>query len=114
MVEARGGRRFAVAFLAAAFIVFLLGDRLGPVHRAAEGIAAPFEAAVSGLVNRVGDGVSGMFQGELYRQQYEDLLKTYGQVVRQNISDQLALRDLARLEKMFKYRAGVPQFSFLT
>jgi rod shape-determining protein MreC len=114
MVDTRGGRRFAVFFLTAAFLIFLLGRWLEPVHHVAAGVAAPFEAVINGVATRVGDGISGMFQGEQYRRQYEDLLKKYGLVLNQNASDQQKIHDYAILNRIVNFEKSAPQFSYVT
>ena len=54
MVEARGGRRFAVVFLVAAFLVLLLGRWVKPVNLVALSVAAPFASVASTVATDVG------------------------------------------------------------
>ena len=63
MVETRGGRRFAMFFLVAAFVLLLIGRWVRPVNNAALTVSAPFAAAVSGITTSVGDSIAGVVQG---------------------------------------------------
>ncbi|MGH2443397.1 MAG: rod shape-determining protein MreC [Chloroflexota bacterium] len=103
MVETRGGRKFAVLFIVAAFLILLLGRWLQPVDRVALSAAAPFNAAVSGISNWVGDTVTGVLQGPQLRRENETLRKQIGALDRQSIAYAVAMRENQHLKHMLRF-----------
>jgi rod shape-determining protein MreC len=87
MVETLSGRRVAVFFFVAAFLVLLLGRWLSPVDRVAISVAAPFNAAISGVANWVGDAVTGVFNGPGLRDEIRQLEKENALLQRTRVSD---------------------------
>lgn len=87
MVETRSGRRFAVLFIAAAFLVLLLGRWLKPVDHVALTVSAPFTAAISGVANWAGDGISSVTNGPRLQQEVNSLQKQNAKLTQQVITD---------------------------
>ncbi len=103
MVETRNGRRFAVLFFVAAFLVLILGRWLKPVDHAALTVAAPFTAAISGVSNWVGDGFSGIVDGPRLRQEVQSLRKENARLLQQTIADAEARHENAILRRMLGF-----------
>lgn len=103
MVETRGGRRFAVFFLLAAFAVLLLGRWLKPVDNVALTVAAPFAAVSSAVAGGIGDEVSGMIQGPRYRSEVLRLQRQVGMLVRENLTLQEQKHENALLAQMVRF-----------
>jgi rod shape-determining protein MreC len=103
MVETRGGRRFAILFLVAAFLVLLLGRWLSPVDRVAITVAAPFSAAINGVASWTGDALSGVFDGPGLHSQIHDLEKKNAALIRARVSD----AELRRENAIYKRMLGV-------
>ncbi len=104
MVETRGGRRFAVLFLAAAFVVLLLGRWLKPVDNVAMTIAAPFAAVVSGVASGIGNELSGITQGPQYRSEVLGLQRQVGLLMHENLMLQEQKHENALLTRMVNFR----------
>jgi rod shape-determining protein MreC len=103
MVETHSGRRFAVFFFVAAFLIFFLGRWIAPVDHVALSAAAPFQGAVSAVANVVGDVVSGVFQGPGLRDENLKLKKDLSVLLRQNIKLQQLTRDDALLRRIVNF-----------
>lgn len=103
MVETRGGRRFAVTFFVAAFLVLLLGRWVKPVNDAALTAAAPFAAVASAVSETVGDTVSGVFQGPGLRSQNQTLRKEVGILLRRNLVLQQQAYENRIFRRMLRY-----------
>jgi rod shape-determining protein MreC len=86
MVETRSGRRFALFFFIAAFLVLLLGHWLRPVGNVALSTAAPFESAISGIANRIGDGISAVVEGPRLRSENIELKRKLAVAIRRNLT----------------------------
>lgn len=114
MVEARGGRRFAVVFLVAAFMVLLLGRWIRPVNLVALSVAAPFASVASTVATDVGDVVSGVTQGYRWRNENKSLQDRFGIVVRQNMLLQAKLHDDKLLRAMLHFDELNGHMTFLT
>src|SRR5437868_9124072 len=85
MVETRSGRRFAVLFFVAAFLVFFLGRWLEPIDHVGLSMAAPFASAISTASNAVGDTIAGVFVGPRLRDENYRLKKEIGALLRSNV-----------------------------
>lgn len=103
MVETRSGRRFAVVFLVAAFLVLFFGRWIQPVDRIALSAAAPFQAVISASANAVGAVVSGVVQGPRLRDENEKLKRQNATLLRENLTLQQARHDDTLLRRMLKY-----------
>ncbi len=103
MVETRSGRRFAVLFLVAAFAVLLLGRWLKPVDHVALTISAPFTAAISGVANWVGDGVSSVANGPRLQQEVDSLQKQNAKLTQQVIADAEQRHENAVFRRMLAF-----------
>lgn len=114
MVEARGGRRFAVVFLVAAFLVLLLGRWLKPVDDMALTVAAPFASAASTVATGTGDLVSGVTQGNRWRDENRTLQDRVGILMRQNMLLQAQLHDDVLLRSMLRFDELNKRMQFLT
>lgn len=104
MVETRGGRRFAVLFLTAAFVVLLLGRWLKPVDNVALTVAAPFAALASGIAAGIGDGISGVTQGPRYRSEVLGLQRQVGMLIHENLMLQEQKHENALLTRMLGFK----------
>lgn len=105
MVETRGGRRFAVLFFVAAFLLLLLGRWVSPVDRVAISVAAPFNAAISGVAGWVGDALSGVFDGPGMRAEIQQLEKKNGALIRSRVNDAQLRHD----NELYKRMLGVEE-----
>lgn len=114
MVETRGGRRFAVFFLAAAFLVLILGRWLTPVNHMALSAAAPFAAVVSAAASEVGNGVSGIVDGPGLREQNQQLQLKIGTLLRSNAILQEQAHENQILTSMLRYDDANNHMDFLT
>ena len=113
MVEARGGRRFAVAFLVAAFLVLLLGRWVKPVDAVALSVAAPFASVASSTASWTGDLVSGVTQGYRWRNEDRTLQDRIGILMRQNMLLQAANHDDRMLRTMLHFDQANGHMRFL-
>jgi rod shape-determining protein MreC len=104
MVETRGGRRFAVLFLVAAFLVLLLGRWLKPVDNVALTIAAPFAWVSSGVAGGIGDEISGITQGPQYRSEVLGLQRQVGLLIHENLMLQEQKHENALLTRMLNFK----------
>lgn len=104
MVETRGGRRFAVLFLAAAFVVLLLGRWLKPVDNVALTVAAPFASVSSGIAGGIGDGISAVTQGPRYRSEALGLQRQVGMLIHENLMLQEQRHENALLTRMLGFK----------
>jgi rod shape-determining protein MreC len=104
MVETRGGRRFAIFFLVAAFMVLLLGRFLKPVNDVALSIEAPFAAVITSSANGVGNTVSGLFQGPGLRSQNQQLRKDLAAVLQKNVALQQEQYENTQLRAMVHFQ----------
>jgi rod shape-determining protein MreC len=114
MVEARGGRRFAAVFLVAAFLVLLLGRWVKPVNLVALSVAAPFASVASAIATDTGDVISGVTQGNRWRNENKALQDQVGLVVRQNMLLQAELHDDKLLRSMLHFDELNNHMEFLT
>lgn len=114
MVEARGGRRFAVAIIVAAFLVLLLGRWVKPVNAVALSVSAPFASVASTAATWTSDVVAGVSQGYRWRDENKALQDRLGVVMRQNMLLQAALHDDALLRSMLRFDRLHPGMKFLT
>lgn len=114
MVETRGGRRFAIFFFVAAFLVLLLGRWVRPVDNVAVTAAAPFVAVVSGVAGSVGDTVAGITQGPSLYNENKHLRQEVGLLLTKNMQYQDQLRDDKFLRTMTKFDQVNDHFDFLT
>lgn len=103
MVETRGGRRFAVVFLFAAFLVLFLGHWIRPMGNAALTAAAPFDAAISAVSSTVGDAVSGVVEGPQLRSQNNQLRRQVELLLQRNIVLQEKAHEYGILSRMLRY-----------
>jgi rod shape-determining protein MreC len=103
MVETGSGRRVAVFFFAAAFLLLLFGRWLAPLDRVALSAAAPFQGVVSSVANRVGDVFSGVFQGPRLRDENERLKSELGVLLGHNLKLQQEVRDYSRLARLLRF-----------
>jgi len=103
MVETRNGRRFAVFFFVAAFLVLFLGRWIAPVDRVALSAAAPFQSATSAIANAIGDELSGIFQGPRMQSENQALKHEIGLLIRQNLTLQQRIRDDAQLRRILRF-----------
>jgi rod shape-determining protein MreC len=53
-----------------------------------------------------------MFQGEQYRQQYEDLLRKYGLALKENATLQQEVHDIPILRRVLDFEKSKPQYSY--
>lgn len=114
MVDTRGGRRFALLFLGAAFLVLLLGHWLRPVDNVAVTVAAPFAAVLSGVTSGSGDLLSGVVEGPSLYNENKHLRQQIGQLLSRNSQLQAQMRDYAVMKRMLKYDDGSSGLSLLT
>src|ERR1700737_955930 len=113
MVETRGGRRFAIIFLVAAFLVLLLGHWLKPVNDTVQTVAAPFEAAVSAVSSGISDTVAGIVEGPRLRDENSRLRLEMATLLRRNINLQEAARENQYLRSMLRFEQVNPHLSFI-
>lgn len=113
MVETRGGRRFAVLFFVASFLVLLLGRWLQPVDRVALTIAAPFSAAINGVANTVGDTISSVADGPRLQQEVDRLTKENAQLNQQIVADARARHENALFKRMVGFEERNPKLATL-
>jgi rod shape-determining protein MreC len=113
MVETRGGRRFAVLFFVAAFLVLLLGRWLSPMDRVAISVAAPFNAAISNAAGWVGDAVTGVFNGPAMRNEISQLEKENALLVRQRVDNAQLNHDNALMTRMLGVVEAQHNLNFL-
>lgn len=113
MVETRGGRRFAVFFFLAAFVVLFLGRWIKPVNDLALSVAAPFAAVASGAASGVGDLVTGVFQVGQLRSENAFLKKENAKLVRQFIDTQALRHENSLFRTMLKYENANPHMDYL-
>lgn len=114
MVETRSGRRFAVLFFVAAFLVLLLGRWLQPVDHLVVTVAAPFDAAISGPANWVGNIVSGVVDGPRLRDENERLKRINAALVQRSIADAEARHENQIFKRMLNFEQGHKGLSLLT
>jgi rod shape-determining protein MreC len=113
MVETRGGRRFAVLFLVAAFLVLILGRWISPVDHVAMSVTAPFAAVVSGVANGVGDTVSGILNAGQIEGENRALKKQNALLVQRIIQLQADAHDNALLSKMLNFEQANSHMDYL-
>ncbi|MGI8968686.1 MAG: rod shape-determining protein MreC [Chloroflexota bacterium] len=113
MVDSRNGRRFALLFIGAAFLVLLLGRWLAPVNHAATSAAAPFVAVISAVANPVSDTVSGVFDGPRLRSEISALKVENGKLTKQVIADAMDRRDNALFKQMLHFQDDNSHFDLL-
>src|SRR5579864_7629830 len=106
MVETRGGRRFAVLFFVAAFVVLVFGRWVQPVDHVALSAAAPFNAAISGMAAAIGDGISGLVEGPKLRSQNAALQRDVARLIRENVLLQEQAYENKQFRKMLHYSDG--------
>lgn len=103
MVESRSGRRFALFFFVAAFLVLALGRWLKPVDEAALSVAAPFVSAVDAGASAVGSAVSGLTQGYRLRDENRMLRQEVATLLRRNVMLQAEQHENQLLRRMLRY-----------
>lgn len=113
MVDTRGGRRFAVFFLLAAFLVLLLGRWIQPVDNVAETAAAPFAAVVSGVSAWMGDSVGAVFNAGQLRRENAVLKAQNAKLIRQVIASQTDRRENRLYRSMLKFEDTNAPMKFL-
>lgn len=113
MVETRSGRRFALFFLAAAFLVLLLGRWLQPVDNIALSVAAPFDGAVSTVASTIGDGVSGVFDGPRLQSENRTIKQQNAILLKRYLALQEQAHENAMLRSMLKFTESNPQIKLL-
>jgi len=103
MVETRSGRRFAVFFFVAAFLILFAGRWVKPVNDVALSIAAPFDAAISGVATTIGDGVAGVVDGPRLRNENLMLQREVANAVRRNIILQQQAHENQIMRRMLNF-----------
>lgn len=103
MVETRSGRRFAVLFFVAAFLILFAGRWLKPVDDVALSAAAPFQAVISGVATSVGGTVAGLVEGPRLRDQNRALQRQIATLLRQNVTYQQDRYENQILRRMLKF-----------
>ncbi len=114
MVDSRGGRRFAIFFFVAAFLILFLGRFLHPVRNVTMTVAAPFAAVISGAANAVGDTISGITQGGQLRDQNLQLRGQLARALAENAVLQQAARENRQFRTLFRFDTVNPRMDFLT
>jgi rod shape-determining protein MreC len=100
MVETRGGRRFAVFFFLAAFLVLLLGHWLRPASGAALSVAAPFASVISGVAGGIGDTVTAVVDAPGLRAQNAVLKRNNALLIKRNVLYQETAHENQILRRM--------------
>ncbi|HZU14644.1 MAG TPA: rod shape-determining protein MreC [Chloroflexota bacterium] len=113
MVETRGGRRFALFFVAAAFVVLLASHWLTPVDNVATTAAAPFTSLISGIAQDVGDTLSGVFQAGELRRENAALRQRYASLLKIVISLKARAHDNALYKTMLRFADSSPHLDLL-
>jgi rod shape-determining protein MreC len=113
MVETRGGRRFAVLFFVAAFLVLFLGRWVKPVNDVALSVAAPFAAVLNGAASGVGSVLSDIFDAGRLRSENDALRRQNAKYVRELILAQAARHENTLLRSMVKFEDGNPRMDYL-
>ena len=103
MVDTRGGRRFALLFFVAAFLVLLFGRWLKPVDNVALSAAAPFAAMINTSASAVGGTISGVFEGPHLRSENRALKQQIGILIHENIVLQTQARENQLFKKMLRF-----------
>jgi rod shape-determining protein MreC len=103
MVETRGGRRFAVFFLVAAFLVLFLGRWLRPVDDVTSTVAAPFVAVVSGATSAVGDTISEVLEAGRLRHENQVLSQQNARLIRELITYKSEAHDNTLYRAMLRF-----------
>lgn len=114
MVETRGGRRFAVLFFVASFVVLFLGRWLTPVNHLALSVAAPFGAVINTAASGIGDTVSAIANGPGLRAQNQQMEHQLGKLLRSNLVLQQKVHDYAMVSRMVRYDDNNSHVDFLT
>ncbi len=114
MVDSRGGRRFAIFFFVAAFLILFLGRFLHPVRNVTMTAAAPFAAVISGAANAVGDTITGITQGGQLRDQNLRLRAQLAQVLAENAVLQQEARENRQFRTLLRFDTANPRMDFLT
>lgn len=104
MVETRGGRRFAVFFILAAFLLLLLGRWIRPVDNVTSSVAAPFAAVINGAATGMGDTVSGIFDAGRLRAENAALTRQNAKLVRELVAAQAQSHDMSIMRTMLKFQ----------
>lgn len=103
MVETRGGRRLAVFFLIAAFLVLFLGRWLRPVDDVASSAAAPFVAVISGAASATGDTISGILDAGELRHENQILARQNAKLIRELITYKSDAHDNTLFKAMLRF-----------
>src|SRR5579872_5749161 len=114
MVETRGGRRFAVFFFVAAFLVLFLGRWLTPVDHFALTIASPFESLVSSLGSRVGNAASALLGNDTTQAQLDQMRHEVARLLKANVTLQTVEHENALLTRELGYADKNPTLSLFT
>jgi len=114
MVDSRGGRRFAIFFFVAAFLILFFGRFLHPVRNVTMAVAAPFAAVLSGAVNAVGDTVTGITQGGQLRDQNVQLRDQLARALAENAVLQQDARENRQFRTLLRFDTANPRMDFLT
>src|SRR5579872_1105346 len=113
MVETRGGRRLAVMFLVAAFLVLFLGRWLAPIDRVGLSAAAPFQSAITAVTSAIGDTISGVVNGPRFQQENGTLRKTIGVLMRENAALQSSRYENQIFRRMLNFRDRNPNLRLM-
>jgi rod shape-determining protein MreC len=103
MVETRGGRRFAVFFFLAAFLVLMLGHWLRPASGAALSATAPFASVISGVAGGIGDTISAVVDAPGLRAQNAALKADYARLIRRTVGYQEMAHEDQILRTMVRF-----------
>lgn len=114
MVDSRGGRRFAIFFFVAAFLILFFGRFLHPVRNVTMTVAAPFAAVLSGAANAVGDTVTGITQGGQLRDQNIQLRGQLARALAENAVLQQDARENRQFRTLLRFDTINPRMDFLT
>ena len=114
MVDSRGGRRFAIFFFVAAFLILFFGRFLHPVRNVTMTVAAPFAAVLSGTANAVGDTVTGITQGGQLRDQNVQLRGQLARALAENAILQQDARENRQFRTLLRFDTANPRMDFLT
>ena len=114
MVDTRGGRRYALIFFVAAFLILLLGRWLQPVDHVALSIAAPFQSVISSMAGGLGDGLSGVVQGPGLRSENGRLRTEIATLLQRNVVLRAQSHDDQLLRRMLNFDVANNRMNFLT
>lgn len=114
MVETRGGRRFAIFFLAAAFTLLLAGRWLTPINHALLTVAAPFISVVNGVTTGVGDTLGSITDGPQLARENAQLKRQLAELLQANAVLQQDKHENSLLRSLVKFDSANPQMHFIS